>query len=416
MPTRTGFGRFGRWFQAIRNRQQTHGEIVSNPQEQEIIAALSGVNDPERNADVITLGMVQGLQISDGVVRFALEIDPREAEAKEPLRMACIDAVRKLPGIVKVVAVLTAHSDRTTNTSTSPRPATNGSATPEQSNLRPQVGQAAAADKPGIPGVSKVIAVASGKGGVGKSTTAVNLALALAAAGRRVGLLDADIYGPSIPRMLGISGKPTSPDGHKLNPMENFGIKCMSIGFLVDEDTPMIWRGPMVMSALNQMMSDVNWGTLDVMVVDMPPGTGDAQLTMAQKVPMAGAVIVSTPQEIALIDARRGLAMFERTKVPVLGIIENMSYFAVPGSDEKHYIFGHGGARDTAAKLGCDFLGEIPIYQEIRETADAGTPIVASAPDSAAAQVYREIAEKILSKLDATDRATQRDAPRIVIE
>ncbi len=416
MPTKTGFGLFGRWIQAFRNRQRTNGEIVNNPQEQEIVAALSGVNDPDRNADVVTLGIVQGLQIEDGVVRFALEIDPREAEAKEPLRMACIDAVRKLPGVVKVVAVLTAHSDSMADRPTTSQRPTNGSAETAQTNLRPQIGQAPAADKPGIPGVRQVIAVASGKGGVGKSTTAVNLALALAANGRRVGLLDADIYGPSIPRMLGIGGKPTSPDGHKLNPMENFGIKCMSIGFLVDEDTAMIWRGPMVMSALNQMMTDVDWGELDIMVVDMPPGTGDAQLTMAQKVPMAGAVIVSTPQEIALIDARRGLAMFERTKVPVLGIIENMSYFAVPGSDEKHYIFGHGGARDTAAKLGCNFLGEIPIYPEIRETADAGTPIVACAPDSAAAQVYRAIAEEILAKLEASDSATRREAPRIVIE
>lgn len=371
---------------------------MSKSEHEQIIAALSKVQVPGKGSDVVSLGMVQGITIDGKQAQFALEIEPDEAEAMEPVRMACIDAVRALPGIDRAAVILTAHRD----TSAAPAPTRRA--------------QTSASAKAGIPGVKSIIAVASGKGGVGKSTTAVNLALAMAASGRKVGLLDADIYGPSIPRMLGIKGKPTSPDGHKLLPMENYGIKCMSIGFLVEEDTPMIWRGPMVMSALGQMITDVDWGELDVMVVDMPPGTGDAQLTLAQRVPLAGAVIVSTPQEIALIDARRGLAMFEKTNVPVLGIVENMSYFVSPGSDEKHYIFGHGGARETAKTLGCDFLGEIPIYQSIRETSDAGTPIVASAPYSAEAQPYREIAEVVLHKIEDAQSAPDRPAPRIVIE
>ncbi|MEP0994848.1 MAG: Mrp/NBP35 family ATP-binding protein, partial [Nitratireductor sp.] len=252
-----------------------------------------------------------------------------------------------------------------------------------------------------VPGIGAIIAVASGKGGVGKSTTAVNLALALGAAGKRVGLLDADIYGPSMPRLLGISGKPETVDGKILKPMEKYGLKVMSIGFLVEEETPMIWRGPMVVSALTQMLREVAWGELDILVVDMPPGTGDAQLTMAQQVPLAGAVIVSTPQDLALIDARKGLNMFRRVDVPVLGIVENMSYFIAPDTGKRYDIFGHGGAEAEAGRLGVPFLGAVPLEMAIRETSDAGTPVVASDPQGVHAEKYRAIAEAVLAGLSA---------------
>ena len=260
-----------------------------------------------------------------------------------------------------------------------------------------------------------IVAVASGKGGVGKSTVAVNLALGMKANGLRVGVLDADIYGPSVPRMLGISGKPSMVDKTTLRPMENYGLKCMSIGFLVPEDTPMIWRGPMVMSALQQMLRDVAWGELDIMIVDMPPGTGDAQLTMAQQVALAGAVIVSTPQDIALIDARKGLAMFQKVNVPVLGIIENMSYFLCPHCGERSDIFSHGGARREAARLGTDFLGEVPLDLAIRETSDEGRPITVSQPESPYAQTFRDIAARVWEKVSG-ETAMRRAAPRIVVE
>jgi ATP-binding protein involved in chromosome partitioning len=256
-----------------------------------------------------------------------------------------------------------------------------------------------------------VIAVASGKGGVGKSTVAVNLALALSQLGMKVGLLDADIYGPSVPRLLGINRKPVS-DGQKLQPIERFGIKAMSIGFLVGEESPLVWRGPMVQSALTQMMNDVAWAPLDVLVLDMPPGTGDAQLTIAQRVPLKGAVIVSTPQDIALIDARKGLQMFRKTEVPVLGIVENMSVFICPHCGEASHIFGHGGARSTAEQLNAPFLGEIPLVPAIRETSDAGTPIVALKPESKEAQAFLALATQVAEKIAVPERA----APRIVIE
>jgi ATP-binding protein involved in chromosome partitioning len=270
--------------------------------------------------------------------------------------------------------------------------------------------------KRGVPGIEAIIAVASGKGGVGKSTTAVNIALGLAANGLRVGVLDADIYGPSMPRLLNIHGRPQTIDGKILKPMENYGLKVMSMGFLVDEETPMIWRGPMVMSALTQMLREVEWGRLDVLVVDMPPGTGDAQLTMAQQVPLAGAVIVSTPQDLALIDARKGLNMFKKVDVPLLGIVENMSYFIAPDTGKRYDIFGHGGARREAERLGVAFLGEVPLEMGIRESSDAGTPVVVSKPDGAEAKIYRDIASKVWDRVNEERGAAAAAVPSIVFE
>jgi len=269
--------------------------------------------------------------------------------------------------------------------------------------------------KRGVPGIDAIIAVASGKGGVGKSTTAVNLALGLAASGLKVGILDADIYGPSMPRLLGIRGKPETVDGKTLKPMEKYGLKVMSIGFLVEEETPMIWRGPMVMSALTQMLREVAWAPLDVLVVDMPPGTGDAQLTMAQQVPLAGAVIVSTPQDLALIDARKGLNMFRKVDVPLLGIVENMSYFVAPDTGKRYDIFGHGGARKEAERLDVTFLGEVPLEMTIRETSDSGAPVVVSAPDGPSAKAYRDIAAKTWARVEE-ERGANAAAPAIVFE
>jgi ATP-binding protein involved in chromosome partitioning len=266
----------------------------------------------------------------------------------------------------------------------------------------------------GIPGVKHVIAVASGKGGVGKSTTACNLALGFAALGLKTGILDADIYGPSLPRLFGLRGKPRQLGLRMLEPMERFGVKVMSIGFLVEEDLAMIWRGPMVISAITQMLREVAWGDLDILVVDLPPGTGDAQLTMAQQTPLTGAVIVSTPQDIALIDARRSIAMFHKVNVPLLGLIENMSGFCCPTCHQVTPIFGHGGARHEAELRGIPFLGEIPLDIAIRETSDDGRPIVATEPDGVHANHYTEIARNVWSAITAGSAA--KPAPRIVIE
>ncbi|MBV9570979.1 MAG: iron-sulfur cluster carrier protein ApbC [Alphaproteobacteria bacterium] len=357
----------------------------------DVVTALGRVIDPASGRSVVDSGMVQGLVLRDGNVGFSIEVPPERGRTAEPLRRACEAAVARVPGVLSVTAVLTAHQ------------------TPRQQSPAPHPQHAA--HRIGIPGVKSVIAVASGKGGVGKSTVAVNLALALSQLGMKVGLLDADIYGPSVPRLLGINRKPVS-DGEKLQPIEKFGLKAMSIGFLVGEESPLVWRGPMVQSALTQMMNDVVWAPLDVLVLDMPPGTGDAQLTIAQRVPLKGAVIVSTPQDIALIDARKGLQMFRKTEVPVLGIVENMSVFICPHCGEGSHIFGHGGARETAEELSAPFLGEIPLVPAIRQTSDAGTPIVALEPESGEARAFMAIAIQVAEKIAAPQRA----APRIVID
>jgi ATP-binding protein involved in chromosome partitioning len=374
------------------------------------MAALSGVSDPDRKQDIVSLGMVTGLVVKDGNVGFAIEVDPRKGAAMEPLRKAAEAAVDALPGVLSVTAVLTAHKPAAAAAPQQPTSQAGQAPGGKPAGAGPDGGQRQAM----VPGVKAIVAVASGKGGVGKSTTATNLSLALSRLGLTVGMLDADIYGPSQPRMMGISGRPTSPDGKTLRPMENYGVKTMSMGFLVAEDTPMIWRGPMVQSALQQMLRDVEWGELDVLIVDMPPGTGDAQLTMAQQVPLAGAVIVSTPQDIALLDARKGLNMFRKVDVPVFGIVENMSTFVCPSCGEESHIFGHGGARREAEKLGMDFLGEVPLDIAIRETSDEGRPLVVSQPDSAQAQAYLRIAETLRDKLAA--RTGARQAPRIVMQ
>ena len=379
--------------------------------ENEVLEALKGVADPDRGSDIISLGMVSGLVVKDGNVGFSIEVDPERGPKLEPLRKVAEAAVGGVSGVLSVTAVLTAERAQ------GAEPAQGGGGHShdhghDHGHDQSHGGGAPQEAAPLAPGVKNIVAVASGKGGVGKSTTAINLALGLAAMGLRVGMLDADIYGPSQPRMMGVSGRPDSPDGDKLEPMIGHGIKVMSMGFLVAEDTPMIWRGPMVMSALQQMLRDVNWGELDIMIVDMPPGTGDAQLTMAQQVPLAGAVIVSTPQDIALLDARKGLNMFRKVDVPVLGIIENMSYFTCPNCGHESHIFSHGGAHDEADHLGVEFLGEIPLDIDIRTTSDSGQPIVVSQPESDHAKVYRGIAERVWAKLSASSRAM----PEIVID
>jgi ATP-binding protein involved in chromosome partitioning len=379
--------------------------------ENQILDALRTVRDPDKGADIVTLGMVSGVVVRDGNVGFAIEVEPTRGARLEPLRKQAEQAIEALPEVLSVTAVLTAETGaRAGADRAAPHGSPHGSRPAAPSNAGPAPAKAALA-----PGVRAIIAVASGKGGVGKSTVAVNLALGMTANGLRVGVLDADIYGPSVPRMLGITGKPSMIDKNTLRPMENYGLKCMSIGFLVPEDTPMIWRGPMVMSALQQMLRDVDWGELDVMIVDMPPGTGDAQLTMAQQVALAGAVIVSTPQDIALIDARKGLAMFQKVNVPVLGIIENMSYFLCPHCGERSDIFSHGGARREDARLGTDFLGEVPLDQTIRETSDEGRPITMSQPDSPYAQTFRDIAARVWGKVSG-EAPARRASPRIVVE
>lgn len=388
---------------------------MSQITEQQILDALKTVRDPESDNDIVSLKMVSGLVIKDGNIGFAIEVAPERGPKLEHLRKAAEDVVHALPGVLSVTAVLTAHSSGGQGAAPQAAPPPRSAPAQAAGGQRPPAQGGAGQQRQMVPGVGAIVAVASGKGGVGKSTTATNLALALSRLGLKVGLLDADIYGPSLPRMMGITGKPTSPDGKILKPMENFGIKCMSMGFLVAEDTPMIWRGPMVQSALQQMLRDVEWGELDILIVDMPPGTGDAQLTMAQQVPLAGAVIVSTPQDIALLDARKGLNMFRKVDVPVLGIIENMSVFICPKCGHESHIFSHGGAKKEAETLGMHFLGEMPLNIDIRITSDEGRPIVVSEPDGEHAQRYLDIAKTVWERVSAGGSAP-RKSPTIVMQ
>jgi ATP-binding protein involved in chromosome partitioning len=371
--------------------------------QQQVQDALAKIATP-RGVALSNAGVLSPITANDGKVFFSINVEATEARAWESVRAAAETAVRAIPGVEVVMVALTA--ERKAGPAVAPPPHRHAHGVPNVAAHRPAPGGASPMAKQAeIPGVAAIIAVASGKGGVGKSTTALNLALGLRDLGLRVGLLDADIYGPSVPRLTGLRDKPKLNDERKMIPLQRFGLSIMSIGFLVEEETAMIWRGPMVMSAVTQMLRDVAWGTLDVLVVDMPPGTGDAQLTLAQNVPLKGAIIISTPQDLSLIDARRGLAMFKKVNVPVLGIVENMSYFQCPHCGTKSDIFGHGGARHEAERLEVPFLGEIPLHISIRTTSDSGNPLVESEPNGVHAAIYREIAAKVRDQLKAAHAA-----------
>ena len=369
----------------------------------QVLQALQEIVDPARGKDIVSADMVTGLTVSGTAVGFSIEVEPARGPALEPLRKAAEKAVLSVPGVASATVVLTAHSD------------TAGSAPPRrQSPLHPSPpdlrGPASGRQPPGPPlertpkqsgridGVSRIIAIGSGKGGVGKSTVASNLALAFARVGRRVGLLDADVYGPSQPRMLGVSGRPSTPDGKTILPLRNYGVTVMSMGFMLEEDQSVVWRGPMLMSALQQMLHQVQWGKLDDLIVDLPPGTGDVQLTLCQKTEVDGAIIVSTPQDVALLDARKALDMFRKLDTPVLGIIENMSGYICPQCGHSAEIFGHGGARREAEAVGAPFLGEVPLDIDIRLSSDSGAPLVAARPDSPQAKRFVEIAERLIAE------------------
>lgn len=347
---------------------------------EDVLTALKGIQNPTTGTDLITSDIVRALTVDAGKVRFVMEVDPAQSKAMEPVRQTAVEAVERLAGAGNVSALLTAHS--------APKP---------PPDLK--IGRHPEAQKgpQKVPGVEAIIAVASGKGGVGKSTVSANLAVAFAAEGKKVGLLDADVYGPSQPRMLGISGRPASPDGKTILPLRNHGVTLMSIGLMTKEDEAVVWRGPMLMGALQQMLGQVQWGQLDVLIVDLPPGTGDVQMTLAQKAEVTGAIVVSTPQDIALLDARKALNMFGKMNVKVLGMIENMSTFVCPNCGHEEHIFGHGGAKADAERLAIPFLGEIPLNLDIRLASDGGAPIVASKPDSPQAQAFRDIARAMIA-------------------
>ena len=345
---------------------------------EQVLETLRKIDNPFGNGDIVSDEVVRALTIDGGNIRFVMEVDGDHGVAMEPVRVTAVEALEALDGVEKVSALLTAHS--------APKPP-------------PDLGtkKAAPTGPQKIPGVAKIIAIASGKGGVGKSTVTSNLAVALVAEGKKVGLLDADVYGPSQPRMLGVTGRPASPDGKTILPLRNHGVTLMSVGLMTKEDEAVVWRGPMLMGALQQMLNQVQWGQLDVLLVDLPPGTGDVQLTLAQKAQVDGAIVVSTPQDIALLDARKALNMFEKMGTHVIGMIENMSTYICPKCGHEAHIFGHGGAHADADRLGLPFLGEIPLDLDIRLAGDGGAPIVASKPDSPQAEAFRTLARKLIA-------------------
>ncbi len=362
--------------------------------EAEVRAALGRVIDPSRGEDIVSTGQVKSLTLKDGTVSFVLEVDPARAAALEPLRQAAEAAVAALDGVTSVSAIMTAHAE-----AGQAKPAPPKAPVPDL-GLKDFTPKPKAPEKPGkLPGVKHVVAIASGKGGVGKSTVSANLAVALAARGLKVGLLDADVYGPSQPRMLGVSGRPSSV-GNIILPLRNHGVTVMSLGFMVEEEEAIVWRGPMLMGALQQMLGQVQWGTLDVLLVDLPPGTGDVQMTLCQKTAVAGAVVVSTPQDIALIDAKKGIDMFKRMETPILGIVENMAAFVCDGCGKTHHPFGHGGAKAEAERQGVPFLGEVPLNLSIRTAGDGGAPIVVAKPEGEEARPFWAIADRLIETLE----------------
>ncbi|MEZ5651653.1 MAG: Mrp/NBP35 family ATP-binding protein [Burkholderiaceae bacterium] len=349
-----------------------------------VLEALRGVHGPDGD-DLVASGMMRGLQVGAGNVRFVLHGDPARAAALEKLRDEAERRLRALEGCEDVTIVVTGTN--TAGATEARRPSI---------PIRPASAPPAGPQK--VAGIARIVAIASGKGGVGKSTVSANLACALAAQGRRVGLLDADVYGPSQPRMMGVSGRPSSPDGQTILPMRNHGVTLMSIGLMTNDDQAVVWRGPMLMGALQQMMNQVQWGALDVLLVDLPPGTGDVQMTLGQKFTVDGAVIVSTPQDVALLDARKGIDMFRQMKIPILGMIENMSMHVCPKCGHEQHIFGHGGVAAEADKIGVPLLGEIPLHLDIRTAADGGAPVVVSRADSPEAQAFRAIAKRMVAE------------------
>ena len=376
--------------------------------QQQVLAAIADLPGPDAAKTLAQSGALGGVNVKDGKVFVSINVEPGTVQALEPMRGRVESVIKKLPGVAAAYVTLTAEGEPGAH---KPQPVRTSGAGHGHGHSH---GQPKPQATGGAARIGKIVAVASGKGGVGKSTTSANVALAFKKQGLKVGVLDADVYGPSMPRLFGIKGKPDMADNGKLAPKESFGVKVMSIGFLVQDEQPIVWRGPMVMSAIKQLLEDVEWGDLDVLVVDMPPGTGDAQLTLAQTVPLAGAIIVSTPQDLALIDARRGIAMFQQVHVPLVGVVENMSYFVCPHCGGRSDVFAHGGARHEAEKLGVPFLGEAPLHMSIRETSDAGVPVVVSAPDSPQANAYIDIAQKAWENLTAGATGA-RPAPRIVV-